>query len=211
MAKVWVIMLISAILTLLFRDPSAAVNAMVSGSHNAVELSLQLLALYSLWLGFFGIVERTGIADKLAWALKPIVKFLFPNISDEGRKYVTMNISANLLGLGNAATPMAINAVKAMDAGSETATENMKMLLVLSSTSLQLLPTTVIGLRASHGSVNPTDFLLAELVATVLSTFLGVITVKIIQAIKKRQKRKKPYSLKHKRAFKGLIRRKAKI
>ncbi len=186
MAKAWVVMLFSAILTLLIKNPSLTVKAMISGSHSAVNLSLELLAVYSLWLGFFKIIEKVGLADKLAWALKPIVKFLFPSLNDEGRKFVTMNISANILGLGNAATPMAINAVKTMDNGKETATDDMKMLVVLSATSLQLLPTTVIGLRASHGSINPTDFLLPCIVATIVSTVLGIVMVKTICLIKRK-------------------------
>lgn len=180
-------MLLSAIATLLVRDPSAAVAAMTKGSHDAVSLAMQLTALYAFWLGFFGIIERIGLADKLARLLRPVVRFLFPGASDESRKYATMNISANLLGLGNAATPMAIRAIGSMESEADgRASQNMIMMVVISSTSLQLLPTTVIGMRATHGSANPSDFLFACIVATIISTFLGIAGVKLMGLLRRK-------------------------
>lgn len=200
-------MLLGAVCALLFTDPGKAVTAMIAGSHAAVKLSIELVALYGFWLGFFGIVEKTGIADFLGRVLHPIVKRLFPGLSKEGEKYVTMNMAANLLGLGNASTPMAIKAIAEMEKDLDPKTEeklvengklvktskehyprnkkiraskNMIMLTVISCTSLQLLPTTVIGLRATHGSVNPVDFLLPTAVATVASTLIGIVAAKLL-------------------------------
>ena len=195
MSKVWYVMLLGAVSALLFTDPGKAVTAMISGSHAAVKLTIELCALYGFWLGFFGIVEKAGIADFLGRRLHPVVKFLFPGLSKEGEKFVTMNMAANLLGLGNAATPMAIKAIAEMEKAEKPledassvkarpapirASKNMIMLTVISCTSLQLLPTTVIGLRATHGSVNPVDFLLPTAVATVASTLIGIIAVKLL-------------------------------
>lgn len=205
-------MLLGAVGALLFTDPGKAVTAMIAGSHAAVKLSIELLALYGFWLGFFGIVEKTGIADFLGKLLHPVVRHLFPGLNKEGEKFVTMNMAANLLGLGNASTPMAIKAIAEMEKdldkeaphedaelledgkpvknkkapiraskkASKKASKNMIMLTVISCTSLQLLPTTVIGLRATHGSVNPVDFLLPTAVATVASTLIGVLAVKLL-------------------------------
>ena len=189
MSKVWIIILLSSICTLLIKDPSAAITAMVQGSHDAVSLAMELVALYAFWLGFFAILEKTGISDRLAKILRPVVRFLFPGVKDNTEKFITMNMSANILGLGNASTPMAIRAINSMDDdGSGKASINMIMLVVISSTSLQLLPSTVIGMRASHGSANPSDFLLPCMVATVLSTVLGIACVKILWLIRKRGK-----------------------
>ena len=189
-------MLLGAISALLFTDPGKAVTAMISGSHAAVKLAIELAALYGFWLGFFGIIEKIGLADLLSRVLRPIVRFLFPGLNDKGRKYVTMNMAANLLGLGNAATPMAMRAIREMDTGEKRASQNMIMLTVISATSLQLLPTTVIGMRATHGSVNPADFLLPATVATVVSTVLGVTLVKLIGwAVRKASRRKKEKEL----------------
>ncbi len=184
MSKVFIAILLTSIATLLFSDPSVAITAMVQGSHDALSLSLKLVALYAFWLGLFSIIEKIGLSDILAKLLKPVVKFLFPNASEQTEKFITMNISANMLGLGNASTPMAINAINSMDNGKDTASLNMIMLVVISCTSLQLLPSTVIGLRASYGSTNPTDFLLAGFVATVTSTAIGIILVKIYSKFK---------------------------
>ena len=165
---------------------------MVTGAHSAVELSLNLLALYAFWLGFFSLIERLGLSRGLERLLRPVITRLFPG-SDEGtRKYIAMNMSANLLGLGNAATPMAIEAVKRMDKGDGKATTDMIMLTVISATSLQILPTTVIGMRATAGSVSPADFLFPSLVATVASTLIGIIGVKICSKTFDRPKTPKP-------------------
>lgn len=180
MSKVWYVMLLGSIAALLFTDPGKAVTAMIAGSHASVKLAIELAALYGFWLGFFGIIEKIGLADLLSKWLRPVVRFLFPGLGEKGGKYVTMNMAANLLGLGNASTPMAIRAIGEMDTGSTRASQNMIMLMVISATSLQLLPTTVIGLRATHGSVNPADFLLPATIATVVSTLIGITLVKLI-------------------------------
>lgn len=184
-------MLLSSVTALLFTNPGKAVTAMIAGSHASVKLAIELAALYGFWLGFFGIIEKIGLADKLGRLLHPVVNFLFPGLNKKGEKYVTMNMAANLLGLGNASTPMAIKAIKEMDDGSGKVSQNMIMLTVLSSTSLQLLPTTVIGLRATHGSVNPADFLIPATVATIVSTVLGITLVKLIGLMLKKRKNKK--------------------
>ncbi len=188
MAIIWFIMLAASLGLMIFTDPSAAVNAMITGAHNAVELSLNLLALYAFWLGFFSLIERLGLSRALEKLLRPVISRLFPNSDAGTRKYIAMNISANLLGLGNAATPMAIEAVKRMDKGDKKATTDMIMLTVISATSLQLLPTTVIGMRATAGSANPADFLFPSLVATVASTLIGIIGVKLCSKIFDRKK-----------------------
>lgn len=189
-------MLLASLSALLCTDAGKAVTAMIAGSHAAVKLTIELAALYAFWLGFFGIVEKTGLSDKLSRLLRKPVGFLFPGLNDKGRKYVTMNMAANLLGLGNASTPMAIKAIGEMDTGRTKASQNMIMLTVISSTSLQLLPTTVIGLRATHGSVNPADFLLPGTIATVCSTVIGITLVKLIGIIVHRIQSKKGSSQK---------------
>ena len=107
-------MLVSVTALLAF-DPAAALAAMIKGASDAVLLSLDLIALYGIWLGLFGVLEKTGMADKLAHLLRPLVRLLFKGESEETEKYIAMNVSANLLGLGNAATPMGINGLAQHD------------------------------------------------------------------------------------------------
>lgn len=191
MAIIWLIMLCVSLGLMLFTDPAAAVGSMVDGAHGAVELSLNLLALYAFWLGFFSLIEKLGLSRKLEKLLRPVISRLFPSCDAETRKYITMNMSANLLGLGNAATPMAMTAINRMDTGSPKASTDMIMLTVISATSLQLLPTTVIGMRATAGSADPADFLFPSLVATVLSTAIGIIGVKLCAIVFDRPKKRK--------------------
>lgn len=179
MSKIWLMILASGLAALLVTDPNAAVTAMSNGSTEAVKLAINLVAVYGLWLGFFGILERIGASAWIARILHPIIKLLFKDVDRETERYITMNMSANLLGLGNASTPMGIAAVTRLAGERKTAGQNMIMLVVISATSLQLLPSTVIGMRAAHGSSAPADFLGASTVATVLSTVLGIILVKV--------------------------------
>jgi len=192
MSKIWLIMLISSISTLLIKSPESAVAAMLKGANASLELAMTLVATYGFWLGFFAILEKTGISDVLSKILRPLIDFLFKGSSKEAKKMVAMNMSANLLGLGNAATPMGIKAVELLGGEEEKANDNVKMLIVISCTSLQLLPSTVISMRISHGSNFPTSFLFACVVATISSTVLGVILCKLFSKLKeKRGKRAK--------------------
>lgn len=206
MAFIWLLMMSASLGLMIFTNPEGAVNALINGAHGAVELSLNLLALYAFWLGFFSLIEKLGLSRALEKLLRPVIKRLFPKSDFEARKYITMNISANILGLGNAATPMAIEAIKRMDDGSGKASVDMIMLTVISATSLQILPTTVIGMRATAGSANPADFLFPSLIATVLSTFIGIVGVKLCAKIFDRPRDK---SRKKTRAEKKATRKKS--
>lgn len=194
MSLVWLVIMLASITTLLFIDPSAALEAMIKGANDSVTLALNLVALYGIWLGVFEILDQTGISDKLARLLRPVVRRLFKGESEETEKYVSMNISANLLGLGNAATPMGIGAVGSMKPNEKNpnkASANMIMLIVISATSLQLFPSTVIGMRAAAGSANPADFLFPCMVATIASTVFGILGVKLLSALTDRLSRAK--------------------
>ena len=168
---------------LTFTNPGAALDGMIAGATDSVNLSVNLVALYGLWLGLFEILDKTGLSDKLAKLLSPLVRRLFKGESRECEKYIAMNISANLLGLGNAATPMGIGAINTMlpNAKNEKrASLNMIMFVVLSATSLQIFPSTVIGMRAAAGSADAADFLLPCIIATVSSTVIGILLVKAV-------------------------------
>ena len=182
--------MIAGIVAMLVYNPDGAINSMVAGANDAVTLALTLLASYSLWLGLFALVDKIGLGGVIARILRAPVNFLFPNSSPEAKKFVSGNIAANFLGLGNAATPMGISAASKMDDGSGVAGTDAIMLVVLSSTSLQLLPSTVIGLRAAKGSASPAAFLPACIVATALSTLVGVTLVKLISFAEKRLARR---------------------
>ena len=187
MSVIWTILMLSSLAVLIFSSPQTALKAMLEGSSNAVDLAVKLVASYAFWMGLFSLLEKLKITDFLAKILKKPVKFLFPNESEQTEKFITMNISANLLGLGNASTPMGINAIKNMYKG-ETS-DNISTFIVLSATSLQILPTTVISMRVNAGSTSPMSIFIPSLVATVISTVLGILICKIIRfARNKKQK-----------------------
>ncbi len=182
MSVIWTILMIVSLAVLIFTNPQLALKSMLSGSSNAVDLAVKLVASYAFWMGLFSLLEKLKITDFLAKILKKPIKFLFPNEDEQTEKFITMNVSANLLGLGNASTPMGINAVKNMyEKGSFS---NVSTFLVLSATSLQILPTTVISMRVSAGSTAPMSIFIPSLVATVISTVLGITICKTIEKLK---------------------------
>ncbi len=196
MNAIWTALIFFSTLALTFFCPDGAITALVAGAKNSVDLALSLVATYGFWLGFFALLEKSGASTLVEKLLSPLISWLFPGISKESKKFVSMNMSANLLGLGNASTPMGINAINSMNEGKNYASTNMIMLTVISATSLQLIPSTVIGLRVSHGSLSPASFLIPSIVATVVSTVVGVLLVKILSKILPKEPSSLPLKMK---------------
>lgn len=162
-----------AALLFLFSDPDAFLSALLSGGQKAAVLSLSLLAAYCVWLGFFKVLEQSGLAGKVSKAVMPLTKRLFRSEDREALTLASGNLTANLLGLPGAPTPLGIGAVrKFCEAGNFYAAD---MLFVLNATSLQLLPTTVIALRLAAGSASPADIFVPTLLATCFSTLSGIL------------------------------------
>lgn len=182
-------MVVFSLCTLVFSAPESVVNVMIEASGGAFKLCLELAAVYAVWLGILELVDASGLGQKLAKLLRPVIKKLFKIDNEEIEKMIALNMSANMLGLGNAATPMGINAMKKMDDGSGVATNAMIMLIVINATSIQLLPSTVIGLRAAAGSVSPADIILPTILATMLTSGLGIVLVKFFGKLRERRKK----------------------
>jgi spore maturation protein A len=191
MNKIWLIMMLLGTAALLIANPSATFSSMLDASASAVELCISLCAIYAVWLGLLEILDQSGLSDKLAKVLRPIIKKLFKDSNEKTQKDIAINISANMLGLGNAATPYGIKAMKGLDDGSGIANQSMIMLMVLNATSIQLIPSTTIGLRAAAGSANAGDIILPTLIATLISCFTGIFLVFICGKIFKKNKIKK--------------------
>lgn len=191
MNKIWFIMVIMSLGFLLWTGPSSVMTQMISASNDALKLCVELAGVYAVWLGILELVDASGLGEKLAKLLRPVIKKLFKIDNEEIQRMIAMNMSANMLGLGNAATPMGIKAMQALDDGSGVANTAMIMLIVLNATSIQLLPSTVIGLRASAGSTSPADIILPTLIATITTTILGIILVKLFSSIYEKRKKNK--------------------
>lgn len=189
MNKIWLLMMLLGISVLLIVNPSITMTTLVDTSASSVELCISLCAIYAVWLGILEILDKSGLSDKLAKLLRPIIKKLFKGANEKTHKDIAVNISANILGLGNAATPYGIKAMKGLDDGSGVANQAMIMLMVLNATSIQLIPTTTIGLRAAAGSASPADIILPTLIATLIASSLGIFLVIICGKIFKNNKK----------------------
>ena len=185
----WFLMMFSSLIVLLLTNPAGVLSEMISASTSALNLCLQLCAIYAVWLGIMELVDASGLSEKLANLLRPLIKWIFRVDDKQTQKFIALNLSANILGLGNAATPMGIKSMQALDDGSGQANFAMIMLIVVNATSIQLLPTTVIGLRTSAGSSNPADIILPTLLATFVTTSLGIFLVKIVDKLAKRRRK----------------------
>ena len=189
------VFLVSAAMFLIL-DPDGFLPALLSGGEKAAALSLSLLAVYCVWLGFFKVLERSGLAGKLSNAVFPLAKRLFKTEDKEAVYLASCNLSSNFLGLPGAPTPLGVKAVeKFCAAGNHYAAD---MLFVLNATSLQLLPTTVIALRLSAGASSPADIFLPTLLATLLSTVIGAVLVFVF--CRKPLSIKRPFFKRKKRA-----------
>ena len=159
-------------------------SAMLKAAEEAVGTAISLAGAYAFFCGMLNIVRRAGAAERLGAALSPALRRLFgEGLPVEALEPVTMNLTANLLGLGNAATPMGIEAAKRMGKGMETASAALCLFLVINASSVQLLPTTVIALRAAAGAVNPAGITLPTLAATAVSTAVGILCCKCAERI----------------------------
>ncbi|MBR2908934.1 MAG: hypothetical protein IKC11_01130 [Clostridia bacterium] len=194
MNKVWLIMLTISIVALMFFDPSGVLSGLTSASHRAVKLSFELCAIYALWIGIFSILEQTGVTKKFSKLIAPLVNLIFgkKNLSQESREYVSMNMSANILGMGSAATPLGIKAIESMQKDNpqkDSATYPMTMLIVVCCCVLQFLPTTIMGLMSSAGSKNPASIVFPAILSSTISTIIGILLVKLSHLFSSRRRK----------------------
>ena len=158
---------------------NAISTAALDSCNKAVDLIIYLAGSMALWGGIMKIADRSGLTKKIGKLLSPITVLLFKGINQnrEAKDAVTMNIAANLFGLGNAATPLGIAAAKALDDGSTHSKRNISMLVVLNTASIQLIPSTIASMRLAHGAANPFDITPAILFTSLISTTIGCLMV----------------------------------
>ena len=186
MNLVWVAIMIVGLGIMLFTNVDSAFTTILTGSEKAIALSLKLWAIYAIWLGLLKIVEETELDKKIAKLLSPIIDFLMGETDSKTKNYIAVNLTSNLLGMGNASTPSGIEGMSRLDKGSKYITTAMAMFFILNVTSLQLIPTTIISLRALHGSLNSNDIILPTLISTIASTLSGIILVKMCKKLFKK-------------------------
>ena len=155
--------------------------ALLSGASDAVSNALRLSGTYLLWMGLLNVAKETGIVGALSRLLSPVLKLLFPN-AGKARESISLNLAANMLGMGNAATPYGLEAMRLLDESNPhpgVATNEMCVLLAINASCLELFPATLVGLRASFGSLSPAAIvppaLLSSLSATLAAAALCLL------------------------------------
>lgn len=160
-------------------------NGIFESASSAVELFITFLGTICLWNGVIEIAKNTSLIHKLTKMLNPFIHFLFPELKNnkQAQEEISMNMVANLLGLGNAATPLGLKAMQTMqkeNSKKDTLTNSMAMFIVINTASLQLIPTNVIAIRSSLGSEVPSAIILQVWIATIIAAIIGITATKIL-------------------------------
>ena len=185
-----IFIIISFIYAIFFGNIENLNKSIFSSVEEAVNLSISLLGTMCLWSGIMQIARETIFVNKLSNLLAPVMKFLFPDVKKGSNIYqeISMNIIANLLGLGNAATPLGLKAMKSMqeeNVDKDVLTNSMATLIVLNTASIQIIPSTVIAIRSSLGSTNPSIIIVPVWIATICAGVVGMLAVKFFIKIGK--------------------------
>jgi spore maturation protein A len=157
--------------------------SLISGAQSAVTLCLELIGIMALWLGMMNIAKDAGMIDAFARAARPLMRWLFPDIPDghPAQGGILMNLSANMLGMDNAATPMGLKAIEelqTLNPRKDTATDSMVLFLAINNSSVTIIPFTLIGYRVASGSLNPAKPLAGILIVTTISTIFAIFVTK---------------------------------
>lgn len=184
---IWLALIVIGVLTAIFQgNVQVVTDAAIESANSAVELSIGLVGIMTLWLGLMRLAEKSGIVNLISKLLKPILKRLFPEVPENhpAMGSMVMNMAANLLGLGNAATPLGIKAMKELQELNEdktTATNSMCMFLAINTSSVTLIASTVIAYRASAGSNNPAEIIGPTIIASVFGTIVAIIAARLLE------------------------------
>ena len=188
MAYIFGVMIALSFIYALVSGNMAALSAGIpEAATSAVELLISVSGMLCMWSGFMRIAKDCGLTGKLAGLLAPLLRRLYPDIEPDSRAFdcISLNISANLLGLGNAATPPGLDAMRELRerSGSDTASDSMITFVVMNTASIQLVPATVVALRKSFGSAQPFDIIICVWITSVVALTVGLASSKLISAL----------------------------
>ncbi len=185
MNAIFAVIFILSLVAILFIAPDKLLPSLLGGAENSLKMAVTLFCIYAVWMGLGRLAEKSGLSRGAARALKPLSRKLFKTENQSALENIAMNISCNLLGIGGAATPYAVKAIGELEKDKNDYAQ--KLLFVINATSIQILPTTVIALRASAGSSAAFDIFLPSLICTAFSTVLAASLYILISKIKKRK------------------------
>ena len=190
--KIWPFFIIISFIYALLKLKIPELNESIFNScSQTVEMILSFLGIMCMWNGIMQIIKETTLIDKIKKILRPFMRFLFPKLNIKSKAYeeMTMNIVANLLGLGNAATPIGLKAMQTLqeeNPDKENLSDTMIMFLVLNTASIQIIPTTIIAIRSSLGSSNPAKIIIPVWISTIVAASAGILTVKLLSKRKEK-------------------------
>lgn len=183
---IWtVMMLVSFTTAAILGNMEAAMTALLESGTKAIELLISIGGIMAMWSGFMAIADQSGLVDVISEFLSPLIKVLFTSArnDNECRRAISMNIVANFLGLSNAATPLGIKAMKLLSSKSsvhDTASDDMCMLAVVNTASIQLIPSTLIAMRTAAGSIAPANIILPIWIVSLITATTGISMAKLL-------------------------------
>ena len=189
MAYVFGVMIaVSFVFSLVTGSLSELSSGILDSADSAVELLIAISGMLCMWSGFMRIAKDCGLIEKLSRLFAPVLRRLYPDVAVESEafRYMSMNISANLLGLGNAATPLGLNAMRELRRlnDSNTASDSMVTFVIMNTASIQLIPTTVAALRKSYGAQQPFDILLCVWITSAAALAVGLLSSSLIRRLR---------------------------
>ena len=189
--KLWGGMILLAIfIAILTGNLSALTNAAIESAREAITLCLTMLGIMAMWSGLMTVAEKAGLVGALARRLRPLLRYLFPDLGRDhpAHEPIATNFIANILGLGWAATPSGLQAMKEMQKENkqkDTATRSMRMFMVINMSSLQLVTISVVAYRMQFGSANPSEIIGPGLIVTMITTVIAVAFCKVLERFDK--------------------------
>ena len=177
-----IILALSVLASAILGNGSALAAAVPKGAQAGLELAISLAGSICLWSGVGKLMEKAGLTGMLSRCFSPLLRRIFPSFRDDPvfANYLTANVCANFLGLGNAATPMGIQAAKRLSGGKDVASDELCRLIVLNTASIQLIPANVAAIRSQLGSSSPFDILPAVWVTSIVSAGMGLLAAKAL-------------------------------
>lgn len=193
MNYIWFFLIASSVIVGAFTGKlSAVVNSILTGAETSIQIVISIMGVMVFWLGIMKIAEKSGIVEFISKLLKPIAKWLFPEVPSENEAIgdIAMNFSANALGLANAATPIGIKAMEELqklNKDKNSASDAMCTFLGMNTAGFQLVPATAIAVLAANGSNNPTEIIIPTIIVTGITFIVAVSTAKLLKRVFKPQ------------------------
>ena len=184
---IWFALMAIAVLVAAFNGTADAVTkGAIESAKTGVEIALGLVGIMTLWLGMMRVAEASGIVTLLGRFLRPVLRWLFPEVPPDhpAQGAIVMSVAANMLGLNNAATPLSIKAMEelqTLNPRKDTATNAMVTFMAVNTSGVQLIPATMIGVLVAAGSVEPTAIIAPSIIATFIGTVVAVIAARVLQ------------------------------